>query len=54
MAVLAPLANFGVLQKLLVAADPAATVAKIAASGHVFRLGIAGFALVVLLDVIVA
>ena len=41
MAVLAPLAHFGVLQDLIVPTDAAATVANITASEGLFRLAIA-------------
>jgi Domain of unknown function (DUF4386) len=54
MAVLAPLAVFGVLGSLVVAGDPAATYNNIAGSQGQFRFGIAAFLLVIMLDVVVA
>ena len=54
MAVVAPVANFVFIQKLVVANDAAATVRKIALSDATFRVGIVGLLLVVVLDVIVA
>ena len=53
MAVLAPLANFGVLQTLVVPADAAATTSNIAASGGLFRAAIAALLVVAILDVVV-
>lgn len=54
MAILAPLAVFGVLGSLVVSGDPAATFNNIAASQGLFRSGIAGFLIVIILDVAVA
>jgi hypothetical protein len=54
MAVLAPLAQFGVLQALIVPADAAATTANIAASIGAFSAAIAAFFVVVILDVVIA
>ncbi len=54
MAILAPLANFGVLQMLVIPSDNAATVANIAASLGSFRFAIAAFLVVAILDIVVA
>ena len=54
MALLAPFAQFGVLQTLIVPADAAATTNNIAASAGLFRAAIAAFLLVAILDVVVA
>lgn len=54
MAVLAPIAQFGVLQKLIVPADAAATVTNIAGSPGQFWMAIAAFLAVAVLDVMVA
>jgi hypothetical protein len=54
MAVLSALANFGALESLITDGDPTKTVADISASEPLFRMGIAGLAVVVVLDVIVA
>lgn len=54
MAVLAPFALFGVLQTLVVPADAGATVENIVASEGLFRIGIAAFLIVIMLDVLVA
>lgn len=54
MAVLAPLANFGVLENLVVPGDAAATVGNIAADEGLFRLAIAALLVVTFLDIIVA
>lgn len=53
MAVLAPIANFGVLQKLIVAGDAAATTRNISAAGGSFRASIASLLAVAILDVVV-
>jgi hypothetical protein len=53
MAVLAPIANFGVLQKLIVTGDAAATTRNISAAGGLFRAGIASLLAVAILDVVV-
>ena len=54
MAVLAPLALFGVLNTLVDTANPTATVANILESEGTFRLAIAAFLVVAFLDVLVA
>lgn len=54
MAILAPLAQFGVLAALIVPGDPAATTHNIAASIGPFAAAIAAFAVVAALDVAVA
>lgn len=54
MAVLAPIANFAILQKLVVPGDTAKTVANIIASEGLFRIGICCFLMVAILDIIVA
>ncbi len=54
MIVLAPFANFYVLDRVLVSGDAAATLAHLRASGDLLRWGIGAFLLVALLDVIVA
>jgi hypothetical protein len=54
MAVLAPLAHFGVLQNLVVPADAAATVENIIASEGLFRVAIAALLIVTFLDILVA
>jgi hypothetical protein len=54
MAVLAPLAHFGVLPNLIVPADAAATVENIIASEGLFRVAIAALLIVTLLDIMVA
>jgi hypothetical protein len=54
MAVVAALANFLAIEGLVTAGDATATAGAIAASEGVFRLGIIGFAVVVVLDVVVA
>lgn len=54
MAVLAPLAHFGVLQPLIVPADAAATLGNVTGSQGPFRLAIAAFLVVAVLDVLVA
>jgi hypothetical protein len=54
MAVLAPLALFGVLNTLVDTGNPTATVANILASEGTFRLAIAAFLVVTMLDVVVA
>lgn len=54
MAVLAAFANFGVLERLIVADDAGATAANIAASSSLLRIGIACFLVVAVLDVVVA
>jgi hypothetical protein len=54
MAVLAPLAHFGVLPNLIVPADAAATVENIIASEGLFRVAIAALLVVTFLDIMVA
>ena len=54
MAILAPIAQFGVLQGVIVDGDAAATAANIAESEGMFRVAIACFLLVAVLDVVVA
>jgi hypothetical protein len=54
MAVLAPLALFGVLNTLVDTGNPAATVANIVEAEGTFRLAIAAFLVVAFLDVLVA
>jgi hypothetical protein len=54
MAVLAGFAQFGVLKTLVVPTDATATVINIAASPGLLQAGITAFAVVVLLDVLVA
>src|SRR3990170_2430086 len=54
MAVLAPLALFGVLNTLVDTANPTATVANILESEGTFRLAIAAFLVVTFLDVVMA
>lgn len=53
MAILAPIANFGVLQTLIVPTDAAATTNNIAASAGPFGAAIAAFLAVAILDVVV-
>lgn len=54
IALLAPFAQFGVLQNLVVPADATATANNILASEGLFRIGIAAFLAVIMLDVVVA
>ena len=54
MAILAPFAQFGVLQSLIVPADAAATTDNIAASLGLFSGAVAAFLIVAILDVVVA
>lgn len=54
MALLAPFAFFGVLQALIVPGDPEATVANFLAGHGRFRLAIAAFLFVAVLDIVVA
>ncbi len=54
MAILAPIANFGVLERLVIQGDAAKTAANLVASPGLFRLGILGFLIVAILDVFVA
>ena len=53
MTFLAPMANFGVLQKLIVPGDAAITAQNIAAAQGLFRLAIGAFFLVAVLDVVI-
>jgi hypothetical protein len=53
-ALLAPFAQFGVLQTLVVPADAATTIANIAGSAGLFRAAIAALLVVAVLDVVVA
>jgi len=54
LAVLAPIANFGILHKLVVAGDAQTTAQNLAAAPGLFRIGIALFFVVAILDVVVA
>ena len=54
MAILAPIANFAILQKLIVSGDSATTVSNIVSSEGLFRIGIGCFLIVAILDIIVA
>ena len=54
MAVLAPLAHFGVLENLVVSGDAATTVGNIMADEGLFRLAIAALLVVTFLDIVVA
>lgn len=54
MAILAPFAQFGVLQTVIVPSDAAATTTNIAASLGLFIAAIAAFLIVAILDVVVA
>ncbi len=54
MALLAPFAQFGVLQTLIVPADAAATTTNILASAGLFRAAIAAFLIIAILDIVVA
>ena len=54
MAIVAGLANFGAVEAILVDGDAAATGQNLAESRTVFGLGVVGFGLVVVLDVVVA
>jgi hypothetical protein len=54
MAVLAPAANFGIVQRLVTPGDATRTAGHILASAGLFRLGIAALAAVVILDIVVA
>jgi hypothetical protein len=53
MTFLAPIANFGVLQKLIVPGDAAITAQNIAAGQGLFRLAIGAFFAVAVLDVVI-
>jgi hypothetical protein len=54
MAVLAPIANFGVIEKLIVPGNAANTANNIMGSAGLFRIGIAFFLIVAILDVVAA
>jgi len=54
MAILAPLAQFGVLKTLIVPADATATTSNIAASLGLLQAAIVAFLIVAILDVVVA
>src|SRR5688572_12791598 len=54
MAVLAPFALFGVLGSIVVPGDATATVSNLLASEALFRIGIAAFLVVIMLDLVVA
>ena len=54
MAILAPIANFGILQKLIVAGDVANTANNIIVSAGLFRMGICILLVVAIADVVVA
>ncbi|HJQ94963.1 MAG TPA: DUF4386 domain-containing protein [Acidimicrobiia bacterium] len=54
MAVLAPIAHFGVLQNFVVSGDAAATIGNIVADEGLFRLAIATLLVVSFLDIVVA
>jgi len=54
MAILAPIAHFGVLQSLVVPTDAAATVANIVTSEGSFRFAIAALLVVTFLDLLMA
>jgi len=54
MAILAPVALYGVLGSLIVPGDPAATVANISESEGLFRAGITAFLVVIMLDLLIA
>ena len=54
MAILAPIANFGIFDTLTVMGDATATATKVAASRGTFRVGIMLFLIVAVLDVLVA
>lgn len=54
MAILAPLAHFGVLGSLIVPADPAATVSNLTESNGLLRVAVAALLFVTFLDLLVA
>lgn len=54
MAILAPIANFGIVEALVVPGDSSTTVKNILASISLFRTGILLFLIVAVLDVLVA
>lgn len=54
MAIIAPIANFAIIQRLIDPNDVAKTVSNITESNGIFRLGIGLFMIVALLDILVA
>lgn len=54
MAIIVPIANFAILQGLIVPGDAAKTVSNIVASDGLFRIGICLFLIVAILDIVVA
>jgi Domain of unknown function (DUF4386) len=54
MALLAPFAQFGVLEALIVPADAVATTTNLLASAGLFRAAIAAFLIIAILDIVVA
>ena len=54
MAIIAPIANFAIIQNLIDPNDVAKTVSNITESNGLFRLGISLFMIVALLDILVA
>jgi hypothetical protein len=54
MAIIAPLALYGVLGSLIVSGDPTATVANLAESEGLFRAAITAFLVVIVLDLFIA
>ena len=54
MTILAPFANFFILQRLTVAGDAAETASNILAAEGMFRAGIFAFLIVAILDIVVA
>ena len=54
MAIIAPIANFAIIQKIIVPGDASTTISNIIASASAFRAGIVMFLIVALLDILVA
>ncbi len=54
IAIIAPIANFAIIQRLIDPNDVAKTVSNITESNGIFRLGISLFMIVALLDILVA
>lgn len=54
MAIIAPIANFGIIERLIEPDDVAKTVSNITESNGLFRIGISLFMIVALLDILVA
>jgi len=54
MAILAPLAHFGVLGSLIVTAEPTTTVSNLTESNGLFRVAVAALLFVTFLDILVA